>query len=97
LKPTIVDLERETVAGALLLGRLRPAGRNEIGKTIKIPLERGIRRINAPFNDCHLVHFDIAVRALLKPSGLWAAFNRLHSTHDQPVIGCGAACASLRQ
>jgi hypothetical protein len=69
---------------------------NEIGKTIKISLERSMGRINASFNDCRLVHFDIAVHTLLKSSGLRVAFNRLDSSHDQPVMGCGSARASLR-
>ena len=66
-----------------------------------------MRRINAPFNDCHLIRFDIAVHNLLRPSGVWVAFNPLDSSHDQPahpgrVAGCykpeasGAACASQR-
>jgi hypothetical protein len=59
-------------------------------------LLRSMRRIDAPFNDCRLVHFDIAVRANLKPSGLGVEFNRLDSSHDQAVMGWGAACASLR-
>src|SRR5215813_8740321 len=55
---------------------------NEIGKTIKISLEREMRKINAPFNDYCLLRFDIAVHTLLRPSGLWVAFNPLDSSHD---------------
>jgi hypothetical protein len=42
---------------------------NEIGKTIKTPLEREMRRINAPFNDYRLIRFDTAVLIYLNPTG----------------------------
>jgi hypothetical protein len=77
---------------------------NEIGKTISIPLERDMRRINAPFDDCRLIRFDTAVHIHLNPTRSWVAFNPLAPSHDQPVRGrgagyykpvaSGAACAS---
>jgi len=62
------------------LGKL---SNNEIGKIIKISLEREMRRINAPFNNCRLIHFDTAVRIYLNPAGWWVAFNPLDPSHDQ--------------
>ncbi|MBO0861763.1 MAG: hypothetical protein J2P21_25400 [Chloracidobacterium sp.] len=83
-----------------------PEDHDRIGRTIKIPLEREMRRIDAPFNDCRLIRFDVAVRTRFRPSELWVAFNRLDYSHDQPVTcriaGCykpavrRAACASAR-
>jgi len=74
----------------------RPWGKlsnNEIGKTIRISLEREMRRINAPFNDYRLIHFDTAVRIYLNPAGSWVAFNPLDPSHDQPAhLGWGAGC-----
>jgi hypothetical protein len=66
-----------------------------------------MRRINAPFNDCRLIRFDTAVHTLLRPSGVWVAFNPLDSSHDQPAYpgrdasyykpeASGAACTSAR-
>jgi hypothetical protein len=60
---------------------------NEIGKTIRITLERDMRRINAPFDDCRLIRFDTAVRINLNPTRSWVAFNPLDPSHDQPVTG----------
>jgi hypothetical protein len=65
---------------------------NEIGKTIRITLEREMRRINAPFNNRRLTRFDIVMHTLLRPSGLWVAFNPPDSSHDQPITGRGAGC-----
>jgi hypothetical protein len=88
-----------------------PAGgklsNNEIGKTIKIPLEREMKRIDAPFNNCRLTRFDIVMHTLLRPPRLWIAFNSLAPAYDQPAhpgwgAGCykpaasGGACASVR-
>jgi len=42
------------------------------------------------FNYCRLIHFDIAVGAFIKSSGLWVAFNRLGSSEGQPFMGWGA-------
>jgi hypothetical protein len=74
----------------------RPWGKlsnNEIGKTIKISLEREMRRINAPFNNCRLIRFDTAVRIYLNPTGSWVAFNPLDHSPDQPAHpGWGACC-----
>jgi hypothetical protein len=79
---------------------------NEIGKTIKIPLGRDMRKTNAPFDDCRLIRFDTAVRIDLNPTRPWVAFNPLAPSHGQPVTGrsagyyksvaSGAACASAR-
>src|SRR5262245_28994658 len=87
----------------------RPCGKlsnNEICKTIKVPLEIDMRRINAPFNNCRPIRFDIAVHTLLGPSGLWVAFDPPDSSRNRPVTGrgtgcckpeaSGTACASLR-
>jgi hypothetical protein len=63
----------------------RPWGKlsnNEIGKTIKISLEREMRRINAPFNDYRLIRFDTAVRIYLNLPGSWVVFNPLDPSHD---------------
>ncbi len=52
-----------------------------------------MRRINAPFNDYRLIHFDTAVRIYLNPAGSWVAFNPLDPSHDQPAhLGWGAGC-----
>ena len=80
---------------SLAISSRRPCGElphNEICKTIKIPLEREMRRINAPFNDCRLIRFDIVIHIHLNPTGLWVAFNPLDPYHDQPVTGRGAGC-----
>jgi hypothetical protein len=80
---------------------------NEIGKTIRISLEREMRRINAPFNDYRLIRFDIAMLIYLNPTGTWVAFNPLDPSPEQPAhpgwgAGCykpeasGSACASFR-
>jgi hypothetical protein len=41
MSSTVVDLERETVAGALLLGRLRPASGVEIAMSASISQKKG--------------------------------------------------------
>src|SRR5262249_43529536 len=51
-----------------------------------------MRRINASFNSCRLIRFDIAVRTPFNPPGLWVAFNPLGSSHKQPVTARGASC-----
>jgi hypothetical protein len=64
---------------------------NEFGKTIRIPLERDMRRrINAPFDDCCPIRFDTAMRINLNPTRSWVVFNPLDPSHDQPVTGRGA-------
>jgi hypothetical protein len=45
-----------------------------------------MRRINASFNDCRLIRFDIAVHTFLRPSGVWVAFNPLDSSPDQTAL-----------
>src|SRR5215510_2279769 len=42
---TVVDLETETVARALLLGRLRPAGRVEIAMSSSLSRKNGVARM----------------------------------------------------
>ena len=49
---------------------------NEISRSNKTPLEEDMRRINATFGNPHLIHFDIAVHILFRPSGVPFAFNR---------------------
>ena len=52
--------------------------------------------MNAPFSDCGLIRFDIAVRIHFNPTGWWVAFNPLDPSMINLLQVGAPAAANLR-